>query len=204
MSRVESAMLWDDITALGGYLHGIRFDRNANEGGIHPLSKKVIVATSMPGDPLHEGHIKCIQHAAKLGDLLVVIVDSDEFLLQKKGYCLLPLKHRLSVIGSLVGVNHIVPFYPIRRENGTLDFGMGTAIRTIKPNIWAKGGDRDYGNLDPEEIKVCKEINCEIITRVGHDDKSGSSSEFVKRAAEQMYHSGYFSSPEYLERYPGT
>ena len=47
----------------------------------------VTVAISGAFDPIHVGHIRYIREAAKLGDRLVVILNSDDFLLRKKGFC---------------------------------------------------------------------------------------------------------------------
>lgn len=43
-------------------------------------------------DPIHSGHIDHITKARGLGDELIVILQTDENLLKKKGWCLLPIK----------------------------------------------------------------------------------------------------------------
>ena len=59
------------------------------------MSKKpVIVAVSGAFDPLHIGHIRYIRVASELGDRLVVILNSDEFLLRKKGFIFMPFEAR--------------------------------------------------------------------------------------------------------------
>jgi cytidyltransferase-like protein len=47
----------------------------------------VTVAVSGAFDPIHVGHVRYIREAAKLGDRLVVILNSDDFLLRKRGLC---------------------------------------------------------------------------------------------------------------------
>jgi D-beta-D-heptose 7-phosphate kinase/D-beta-D-heptose 1-phosphate adenosyltransferase len=45
-------------------------------------------------DPIHSGHISYIQSAKKLGDQLVVGVNSDAWLTRKKGRPFMPLQER--------------------------------------------------------------------------------------------------------------
>ena len=50
---------------------------------------KIVIATG-GFDPIHSGHIKYLNHARELGDMLVVGVNSDEWLGRKKGKAFLP------------------------------------------------------------------------------------------------------------------
>ena len=51
-----------------------------------------VVAVSGGFDPIHIGHIRYFRDAKRLGDRLVVILNSDEFLLLKRGTSLCPIK----------------------------------------------------------------------------------------------------------------
>lgn len=64
--------------------------------------------TSCPADPLHVGHLRCIQSVASLAHDLVVIVNSDRFLLEKKGYSFMPLVQRAELIAAIRGVTHVL------------------------------------------------------------------------------------------------
>lgn len=58
---------------------------------------KVVLVTG-GFDPLHSGHIAYLTAAKKLGDKLVVGINSDEWLTRKKGKPFMPLRERISII----------------------------------------------------------------------------------------------------------
>jgi len=131
---------------------------------------KVAVAGGF--DPLHLGHLRHLQEARKLGDWLVVITHPDEVLVRKKGYCLLPLEHRLAILKELRCVDEVVV---------SVD-GDGTVAETlmmIRPEIFAKGGDRTPNNIPQNEIGICNEIGCKIVYGIG--EKIASSQELIKK-----------------------
>jgi cytidyltransferase-like protein len=134
--------------------------------------KETVVATSGGFDPIHIGHIRLIQAAKKLGDKLVVIINSDEWLKRKKGYVFMPLKHRIEVIKAIKGVDDVMVW-----DDGTPT--VSGALLKLKPNIFAKGGDRNALDKVPEAA-VCKQIGCKIVFNVGHGGKVESSSWLLK------------------------
>ena len=52
-------------------------------------------------DPLHSGHISYIESAKKLGDYLIVALNSDEWLIQKKGKAFMPFKERKIILHTI-------------------------------------------------------------------------------------------------------
>jgi len=134
--------------------------------------KKVAVGGGF--DPLHVGHLRHMKEASKLGDHLTVIVNGDGDMVRKKGYCFMPLAERMEIVGSLKFVSQVL---------ACLD-NDGTVVRTLKwlkPDIFAKGGDRTPDNMPLSELEACKEIGCRIVYGVG-GGKVESSSELVKKA----------------------
>ncbi len=129
-----------------------------------------VVAASGGFDPLHVGHIEYLEHAKSLGDKLVVIINSDEFLHRKKGYAFMPLKERMAIIGALRCVDEVIACID-------QDQSVCETLRMLKPNIFAKGGDRNVGNIP--EAAICEELGIDIIDGLG--DKIQSSSDLVKR-----------------------
>ena len=63
-------------------------------------------------DPIHIGHIRMFNEAKSLanplGGELIVIVNSDEFLEEKKGYVFMPFEERIEVIANLKAVDRVV------------------------------------------------------------------------------------------------
>ncbi len=120
-------------------------------------------------DPLHSGHINYIQAGAKLCDILVVGLNSDEWLTRKKGKSFMPIEERIAVVSALKGVDHVITFDD--SDNSARD-----AIRVVKsmfPNAAIKfmnGGDRTLSNI-PEMTE-----DVEFVFGVGGDNKANSSS----------------------------
>ena len=121
-------------------------------------------------DPLHSGHIEYFRAARRLGDILVVGVNSDSWLRRKKGREFMPSYERVQIIENLKMVDHCILF------NDTEDHAI-EAIRNVKimyPNsqiIFANGGDRTEKNI-PE----MSEPDVEFRFGVGGTDKKNSSS----------------------------
>lgn len=142
----------------------------------------IVVATSCPGDPIHPGHISYLQSASQLysNSRTVVIVNDDGFLINKKGFAFIPLKARCQIISSIRGVDLVIPFVPSRR----IDTTVCEAIMFLRPNVFAKGGDRKDKKSIPE-WKICKCLDIKLATNCG-DDKYWSSSNFLKKHEEYV------------------
>lgn len=138
---------------------------------------KVVVATG-GFDPVHSGHIAFLTEAKKLGDLLVVGVNSDEWLIRKKGQAFMSVEERCLIVGNLKPVSSTMTF----------DDSDGTAIsllhRIQKSYPWAKiifanGGDRGKDNT-PET--VVNDVT--FAYGVGGSDKTNSSSWILREWKE--------------------
>ena len=69
-----------------------------------------VVIVSGGFDPIHSGHIEHFKEAKKLGDILIVGLNSDEWLTRKKGKPFMPIEERLAVIRELRMVDSAVAF----------------------------------------------------------------------------------------------
>ena len=58
-------------------------------------------------DPLHKGHLEYFKAAKKLGDKLIVGVNSDEWLTRKKGRPFMPFQDRIEIIKNLEMVDGV-------------------------------------------------------------------------------------------------
>jgi len=136
---------------------------------------KVVVASG-GFDPLHEGHVEYLRSARSLGDILIVGVNSDEWLVRKKGYFFQNRKTRSTIIQALRFVDIVIPF----------DDSDGSANELIKyvkdryiPNepkkvIFVNGGDRGKENIPEQNID-----GVEFVFGVGGLDKKNSSSDII-------------------------
>ena len=131
-----------------------------------------IVATSGGFDPIHPGHISCLLASKKYGDTLVVIVNGDTFLKNKKGKPFQDLATRCMIVSAIREVNFVVPF---EIED---DQTVVKALEKLRPHVFTKGGDRIDSSTIPE-WDVCQKHNIEIVTGVGLD-KQWSSSDFLR------------------------
>ena len=134
------------------------------------MSKKT-VCVSGGFDPVHIGHLRMIQEAAKHGDV-VVIVNSDEWLMRKKGYIFMPFKERCEILQGFEAT-HSTTFVD------DSDNSVCEALRRIKPDYFANGGDRKTDNTP--EMNVCDELGIGLLWNIG-GGKIQSSSTLVTDA----------------------
>ena len=110
------------------------------------LRGEKIVMTNGCFDILHAGHVSYLANARKLGDRLIVAVNSDASVKQLKGQSrpINPLMQRMIVLGALDSVDWVVPFEEETPQR---------LIASILPDVLVKGGD-----YKPEDIAGGKEV----------------------------------------------
>jgi D-beta-D-heptose 7-phosphate kinase/D-beta-D-heptose 1-phosphate adenosyltransferase len=140
-------------------------------------SKKKVVMVSGGFDPIHIGHVRLLQEAKKLGDELVVLLNNDNWLELKKGFVFMPENERKEIIEAFHFVDRVVLS---SHQKGTKDISVIEDLKVLRPHIFAKGGDRNSGNIP--EVAICNELGCIIVNDVGWGGKVQSSSELVKKA----------------------
>ena len=126
------------------------------------IKKDIIVAVSGGFDPINIGHIKMLREAKKLGDKLVVILNNDNWLKKKKTHILMPQKEREEILKSIKWIDKVIVTHHPRNPK---DISVSKEILKIKPDIFAKGGQRS--KKDILEAGACKKIGCKIIFNVG-------------------------------------
>jgi cytidyltransferase-like protein len=124
-------------------------------------------------DPLHSGHIAYMKEAKKLGDVLIVGVNSDDWLTRKKNQPFMSWNERATIIQELSCVDEVISF----------DDSDGTAIDAIKKTaskynavVFANGGDRSDSNI-PEMDYF--DDNVSFVFGVGGETKQNSSSKIL-------------------------
>ena len=135
--------------------------------------KRIVLITG-GFDPLHSGHIAYINAARELGDLLIVGVNSDEWLRRKKGQEFMPWEERATIIAALHKVDRVINFND--SDNSAKD--AIRKVRAIDPSaqiIFANGGDRTKENI-PEMDLLEEMLHLDFVFAVGGEDKKNSSS----------------------------
>ena len=133
------------------------------------MSDKKTIVISGGMDPVHVGHVRMIQAAAKLGKVIVVL-NSDEWLKRKKGYAFMPFEERKYLLESIKGVSAVSD---VDDSDGT----VCEALQRLKPDMFGNGGDRTSDNTPEKE--VCLDIGIQMIWNLG-GEKVQSSSELVR------------------------
>lgn len=135
----------------------------------------VLVAVSGGFDPLHLGHLEHIHRARQLGDALVVILNGDAFLMQKKGYVVQPEEERAYILAGLRDVDMVYIHHPTQKG----DMSVCEALEIVRPDIFAKGGDRAPDRDPIPEVFTCARLGIKIEYGVADLDKSKYSSSII-------------------------
>ena len=139
-----------------------------------------IVLVSGGFDPIHSGHIKLIKEASQHGRV-VILLNSDQWLRNKKGMEFLPFKEREIIMSALKNVIDVISCGNI--DETCID-GIKIAIDKYKNSRikFANGGDRD-NKTTPESI-FCNNNSIELLWGIGGNNKSNSSSWILKKWKE--------------------
>jgi rfaE bifunctional protein nucleotidyltransferase chain/domain len=116
---------------------------------------KKIVATNGCFDLLHVGHVRYLQAARALGDLLVVGLNGDRSVHELKGAGrpLTTQSDRAEILAALACVDLVTIFPEIRAAK---------FLAAVRPAVYVKGGDYTPRTLDEEELAILKKIEAEI------------------------------------------
>jgi rfaE bifunctional protein nucleotidyltransferase chain/domain/rfaE bifunctional protein kinase chain/domain len=106
-----------------------------------------LVATGGCFDIVHAGHVATLQAARRLGDALVVLVNSDDSVRRLKGASrpVVTARDRARVLEAFDCVDAVVVFD---------EDDPRAALELLRPDVWAKGGD--YGDAELPEAEVVR------------------------------------------------
>ncbi len=133
---------------------------------------KTIVLVTGGFDPIHSGHIAYFKAARTLGDMLIVGLNSDEWLMRKKGRAFMPWNERLCIVNNLAMVDEV---YTFNDDDGSARQFI-RQVRAHYPDahlIFANGGDRTEKNIPEMDVE---DTNLEFVFGVGGSNKANSSS----------------------------
>jgi cytidyltransferase-like protein len=136
-------------------------------------NKEIIVLASGYFNPLHVGHLEYLEIAKKIGDKLIVIVNNDEQVKIKKSTPFMNQEDRMKIIRALKDVDEV--FLSIDKDLSVCQSIEFLAV-SRGAKIFAKGGDRNTGNIPEKE--VCEKLGIKIIDGLGA--KIRASSELIK------------------------
>ena len=122
-------------------------------------------------DPVHVGHLRMLRAAAEHGNL-IVIVNSDEWLMRKKDYVFMTFEERCEILRGFRCVYDTVAV-------DDSDNSVCEALERLRPDYFANGGDRQENNVP--EVALCEDLNIKLVWKIG-GEKIQSSSELVNNS----------------------
>lgn len=137
------------------------------------------IAISGGFDPLHPGHIAMIESARVYGEVHVIL-NSDAWLIRKKGFLFQPWSDRKKILEAYTPHVH------------TVDDTDGTvceALRRITPDYFGNGGDRCFSNTP--ELELCEASGIEPIFGLGGGKYASSSAVNARARVETRW--GYYN-----------
>jgi len=137
--------------------------------------KKIAICTG-GFDPIHAGHIKYLEAAKKKADILVVGLNSDQWLERKKGKAFMSWKDRMEIIRALRCVDYVLAY----DDSDDTSLVAITEVRNKFPLdqiLFCNGGDRTKENI-PELSH--DDANLKFVFGVGGKTKVTSSSQLLR------------------------
>jgi D-beta-D-heptose 7-phosphate kinase/D-beta-D-heptose 1-phosphate adenosyltransferase len=113
-----------------------------------------VVATGGCFDLLHAGHVGLLREARRLGDCLIVCLNSDSSVaaLKGPGRPLVSQEDRAAVLAALTSVDAVMIFD---------EPAPSALLERLRPDVWVKGGD--YAHADLAEAEVVRRHGGEVI-----------------------------------------
>ena len=120
---------------------------------------------------LHKGHVRLFEEAKKLGDKLIVIVNNDKQQKKKKGRLVHKCEDIKYIIERLECVDEVI----ISIDNNST---VCRTLESIRPNIFANGGDRIKDNIP--EYELCQKLGIETSFKIGGSKHNSSTAILMK------------------------
>ena len=131
-----------------------------------------IVINSGYFDPLHIGHLECMELSKPLGNKLVIILNNDNQCSLKKGEPFMPQEERKKIVEAIKYVDEVL--IAIDKDKSVCESIKAIAEKYKGDEIiFAKGGDRFSDEIP--EAKVCEEYGIKIIDNLGKKIQSSSN-----------------------------
>jgi len=120
-------------------------------------------------DPIHVGHVRMILDAATHGDV-IIILNTDAWLMRKKGYTFMNWEERAEILRSIRGVVNVVA---AKDDDDTVCKTLRNLKFDIDLDTFANGGDRVTSNTP--EMDTCKDLGISLLWNCGGGKVQSSS-----------------------------
>lgn len=124
-------------------------------------------------DPVHIGHLRMMQEASTFGRV-IIILNSDEWLISKKGYMFMTYDERKEILKGFSCISEVVSV-------DDSDSTVCEAIERLRPDYFGNGGDRKNDNVP--EVELCERLGVKLVWNLG-GPKIQSSSDLVDSQQE--------------------
>ena len=130
----------------------------------------------MYANPIHPGHIECLNLAKALGDYLIVIVNNDHQQLLKIGKIYQDQNFRSKIIAALKSVDEI---FLSEDLDPSVCLSIQAVVKSVRARwnnpelIFAKGGDRFVDNIP--EVAICNALGIKIVDGLGAKDYNSTN-----------------------------
>lgn len=146
------------------------------------MSKKYKVILISGGfDPVHKGHIECIQNAKKLADEVWIGLNNDSWLRRKKGKSFMKENERAFIMENLKDVDYVYIMNPlIHGDDTAIDFIDHARKKYVKENGDLPKGEMAFGNggdrteTTTPENDVCNSYGIDSVWGLGKKIQSSS------------------------------
>lgn len=145
------------------------------------MKKYKVILISGGFDPVHKGHIECINNASELAEQVWIGLNNDQWLKRKKGKAFMPEDERAFVMSSLKNVDWVYVMNPHESSDNTaIDFIDAARLKFIKENgelskgVMAFGNGGDRTETTTPENSVCDSYGIDSVWGLGEKVQSSS------------------------------
>jgi len=145
------------------------------------MKKYKVILLSGGFDPVHKGHIECINQAKELADEVWIGLNNDKWLHRKKGKSFMDEKERAFIMDNLKSVDWVYIMNPKDKLDDTaIDFIEQSRIRYIREygsfpkGVMAFGNGGDRTKATTPENSVCESLGIDSVWGLGEKVQSSS------------------------------
>ena len=136
---------------------------------------KNLVILSGGFDLIHMGHVYMMEAASLLGEI-VICLNSDDWLIRRKGNSFMSWIERATIVGNM---KYVIDVLPMNDDDDTACDGIKSAYTKYKKQYdmiyFGNGGDRNVISTPSKEQELCKQLGIGLIWELGGKTKVQSS-----------------------------